>query len=137
MSKRLACAVSLLFFGLLAGASFAFAGDAPTPSVSDYTLDQVKAMSSAPVRYAGDTVSGMPISPSQVPEGSSGSAGGAYITGNVCWFQDKLWTEWGTWPFQQRVTEWRYWCANYVGGPQTGRSSSVHLGTTLCSKHDE
>jgi hypothetical protein len=51
-----------------------------------------------------------------------------------CWSFTDAWTQWGIWPYQQRVTEYRYWCG-YYGGAQTYRSSSVHPGSTLCS-HD-
>lgn len=51
---------------------------------------------------------------------------------SVCWWTGGLWHEWGTWPYQQRVTEERYWCATGYGGAQTYRVSHVRGGTTLC-----
>lgn len=42
---------------------------------------------------------------------------------------------WGTYPYQQKVYETRNWCG-YLNDYQTWRSSSVQLGSTLCSNHD-
>jgi hypothetical protein len=41
------------------------------------------------------------------------------------------WHEWGTWPYEQRITDTTYWCAVY-GGHITYRSSSVNGSGTLC-----
>jgi hypothetical protein len=41
------------------------------------------------------------------------------------------WHEWGTWPYQQRITDTTYWCAVY-GSHITYRSSSVAGSGTLC-----
>lgn len=50
-----------------------------------------------------------------------------------CWYvQGAMWTEWGTWPWNQLVYEDRYWCARWIGGPQTYRSSHVHLSSQGC-----
>ena len=42
------------------------------------------------------------------------------------------WWQWGTWPYEQRITDTTYWCAVY-GDHITYRSSSVTGGGTLCS----
>jgi hypothetical protein len=42
------------------------------------------------------------------------------------------WWQWGTWPYEQRITDTTYWCAVY-GDHITYRSSSVTAGGTLCS----
>jgi hypothetical protein len=78
------------------------------------------------------SVDGMPVSPEQV----AAATGETPAPKSPCWYTESLWTQWGTWPYQQRVTEYRYWCANGLGGPQTTRTSSVHLGGSLCSHHD-
>jgi hypothetical protein len=54
------------------------------------------------------------------------------LAGQVCWFIDSLWSSWGTWPYGKTVREWRSWCAQYVGGPQTYRQTQVHVGTVIC-----
>lgn len=41
------------------------------------------------------------------------------------------WHEWGTWPYQQRITDTTYWCAVY-GDHITYTSSSVTASGTLC-----
>jgi hypothetical protein len=42
------------------------------------------------------------------------------------------WWQWGTWPYEQRITDTTYWCAVYCDRI-TYRSSSVTGGGTLCS----
>jgi hypothetical protein len=42
------------------------------------------------------------------------------------------WWQWGTWPYEQRITDTTYWCAVY-GDHITYRSSSVDGNGTLCS----
>jgi hypothetical protein len=42
------------------------------------------------------------------------------------------WWQWGTWPYEQRITDTTYWCAVY-GDHITYRSSSVSGNGTLCS----
>ena len=107
-------AVSLLLSGSLIATSLASADS--VPSLSSYTADQIQAMSTAPATYAGDTVDGISMTPAQVQSAvTDNSSSEGSLTGNsmsgpsgACWFTDKLWTEWGIWPFQQRITEWRY-----------------------------
>ena len=41
------------------------------------------------------------------------------------------WHEWGTWPYQQRITDTTYWCAVY-GDHITYTSSSASASGTLC-----
>jgi hypothetical protein len=41
------------------------------------------------------------------------------------------WYEWGTWPYQQRITDTTYWCAVY-GDHITYTSSSTNGSGTLC-----
>lgn len=64
--------------------------------------------------------------------------GGSMTPTNVCWNQGWMWVTWGTWPYVQKITEQRYWCANQIGGAQTYRTSHIVLGDTfsLCSNHD-
>jgi hypothetical protein len=41
------------------------------------------------------------------------------------------WLEWGTWPYQQRVSQDTTWCA--AGGVLTSRYTHVRLGKTFCT----
>ena len=48
----------------------------------------------------------------------------------VCW-QSSARSTWGTWPYDQRITDTTYWCAVY-GSHITYRTSSTSAGGTLC-----
>jgi hypothetical protein len=48
----------------------------------------------------------------------------------VCW-ANSAWHQWGTWPYQQRITNTAYWCAVY-GSHITYRSASTTTSGTLC-----
>ena len=48
----------------------------------------------------------------------------------ACW-RNSAWSEWGTWPYQQRITDTTYWCA-LLGNHITFRSSMASAGGTLC-----
>jgi len=48
----------------------------------------------------------------------------------VCWANYR-WHEWGTWPYQQRITDTTYWCAVY-NNHITYRTSSTTASGTLC-----
>jgi hypothetical protein len=72
----------------------------------------------------------------QITPAQAQAIGGGVATaaaGAVCWFNDQLWSEWGIWPYNQKVIEWRTWCNYSLGGIQYYRVSQVHLGTTVCS----
>jgi hypothetical protein len=58
-------------------------------------------------------------------EGSAISA-----TRPVCW-ANVAWWQWGTWPYQQRVTDTTYWCAVF-GSHITYRTSTTTASGTLC-----
>jgi hypothetical protein len=49
----------------------------------------------------------------------------------MCW-ADQGWWGWGTWPYEQKITDTTYWCAVY-GSRITLRTSSVTAGGTLCA----
>ncbi len=69
-----------------------------------------------------------------LPGGSGAPAGGGSLatTGNrsICW-ANAAWHQWGTWPYEQRITDTTYWCA-VLGVKITYRTSSVTIGGTLC-----
>ena len=48
----------------------------------------------------------------------------------VCW-ANAFWRQWGTWPYQQRITDTTYWCAVY-GSHITYRSSTTTASGLLC-----
>ena len=48
-----------------------------------------------------------------------------------CW-ANAMWHQWGTWPYQQRITDTTYWCAVY-GDHITYTSSTTNGSGTLCA----
>ena len=48
----------------------------------------------------------------------------------VCWANFR-WHEWGTWPYQQRITDTTYWCAIY-NNRITYRTSTTTASGTFC-----
>ena len=48
----------------------------------------------------------------------------------VCW-ANAAWYQWGTWPYQQRITDTTYWCAVF-GNHITFRTSNTTASGTLC-----
>jgi hypothetical protein len=126
--RKLAALAALATLGAGALCGGASADPAPLPP------DQAEAAVNSGMTHPA-SVTGIVISPAEVAL-ATGEPAAAPLPDSPCWYTESLWTQWGTWPYQQRVTEYRYWCANGWGGPQTTRTSSVHLGSTLCSHHD-
>jgi hypothetical protein len=60
------------------------------------------------------------------------SEGGNAISASrpVCW-ANAAWHQWGTWPYQQRVTDTTYWCAVF-GNHITYRTSTTTASGMLC-----
>jgi hypothetical protein len=52
--------------------------------------------------------------------------------GDPCWTA-AMYHGWGTYPLNPRIWEDRTWCATYVGGKISYRTTHVHGETTLCS----
>jgi hypothetical protein len=48
----------------------------------------------------------------------------------TCW-ANAAWHQWGTWPYQQRITDTTYWCAVF-GSHITYRTSTTTASGTLC-----
>lgn len=48
----------------------------------------------------------------------------------VCW-ANAAWSQWGIWPYQQRITDTTYWCAVF-GSHITYRTSTTTASGTLC-----
>jgi hypothetical protein len=53
------------------------------------------------------------------------------ITAAIACSANAQWTEWGIWPYQQRITDTTYWCAVY-GDHITYTSSNTSGTGTLC-----
>lgn len=130
---------------VLVSAGLASAAD-PTP----LPPDQAQALATAP-DTSGSTTSAvdgqsvlnaaaLPGADTSIESGVSAQAavGLAPLTeGNivspmrpVCW-ANAAWHQWGTWPYQQRITNTAYWCAVY-GSHITFRSASTTTSGTLC-----
>lgn len=64
--------------------------------------------------------------------GITGLGGGNVISATrpICWAVAG-WHQWGTWPYQQKITDTTYWCAVY-GSHITYRSASTTTSGTLC-----
>jgi hypothetical protein len=60
----------------------------------------------------------------------AGEGGGSLTLRPICW-ANAAWHKWGTWPYQQRLTDTTYWCAIY-GSHITYRSSSTTASGTFC-----
>jgi len=60
------------------------------------------------------------------------SEGGSAISATrpICW-ANAAWHQWGTWPYQQRITDTTYWCAVF-GSHITYRTSTTTASGTLC-----
>jgi hypothetical protein len=52
------------------------------------------------------------------------------LTRPACW-ATSLWHQWGTWPYEQKITDTTYWCAVY-NNHITYRTSSTTASGTLC-----
>jgi hypothetical protein len=59
---------------------------------------------------------------------AASAASAAALTG--CW-ANAAWHQWGTWPYEQKITDTTYWCA-VIGGKITYRSSTPTASGTLC-----
>jgi hypothetical protein len=97
---------------------------AVTSVETDLTLDQAVGLDSGPSSTSTAAL-----------HGTSGGTGTTSLVGltqpNMCW-SNAYWSRWGTWPYEQRITDTTYWCAVY-GSKVTYRTSSVTGGGTLCA----
>jgi hypothetical protein len=57
--------------------------------------------------------------------------GGILMLRPICW-ANAAWHKWGTWPYQQRLTDTTYWCAIY-GSHITYRTSTTTANGTFCA----
>ena len=148
MSVRRAALLAMLLIALAvsAGSASRAVAAGPTP----LSPDQAQALATAPGTSGSTTsvVSGQTAlnasavagSMTSVETGVSAQAAvgiAPLVEGNiltasrpVCW-ANSAWHQWGTWPYQQRVTNTAYWCAVY-GSHITYRSASTTTSGTLC-----
>jgi hypothetical protein len=157
MSVRRAARLAVLLAAvtaILGSAAPAFAaidgsggGSPPTP----LPPDEAYALATAPVESTGSsttTVDGTAVlAASSLPDAQTSIEPGVspqaavglvpLIDGNpisptrpVCW-ANAAWHQWGTWPYQQRITDTTYWCAVY-GDHITYRTSTTTASGALC-----
>jgi hypothetical protein len=133
---------------LLALAATALAATEAPPPLSP---DQAQTLASTGTETSGSTTkavdgltalnaSTLPDSDTSIETGISPQAavGLAPLTENnlisttrpACW-ANAFWHQWGTWPYQQRITDTTYWCAVY-GSHITFRSSTTTASGLLC-----
>jgi hypothetical protein len=153
MSVRRAAVLAVLLAAataiLVSAASGVAAADA-TPSALQ--PDQAQALMSAPADVPGGSstqsvdgttalgASSQPGADTSIESGLSPQAAvglaplneGSVISATrpVCW-ANSAWSQWGTWPYQQRITDTTYWCAVF-GSHITYRSSTTTASGTLC-----
>lgn len=146
--RRAALLAALLgaMAAVLASAGGVLAAD-PTP----LSPDQAQALATAPVETSGSTtsvvdgqtalnaasVSGADTSiesgvSAQAAVGLTQLTEGNIVSASrpVCW-ANSYWHQWGTWPYQQRITDTTYWCAVYASHI-TYRTSTTTASGTLC-----
>lgn len=124
---------------IVAGAAQSGTGDAPG-------YDNSQALAANGFKMAGNGfVQAQQISPALVPVTTKAAVVSKIVTMgknplrvkhvmyNICYGTTDLWSEWGNYPLQQRITEYRTWCTNCKGCAQTYRHSEVHPSSTLCS----
>lgn len=123
MSRRLAVAAAALLAALAAtGAGTARADDGGALP-SDPATAAVLADAPAPAASGASMQLVLPSSQLASPD--------ATLPPTWCW-ATAFWHQWGTWPYQQRITDTTYWCA-VLGNRITYRSSSVTGTGTLCA----
>jgi len=152
MSRRLAAAAAALLAALAVGAgaaradssdpgatpldpdvAAALAADAASveSGSSSWIVSPSEALSAAAVpdavTWIDPTLSAQQaVGETEVPDALSGA-----LTPTWCWATAD-WHEWGTWPYQQRLTDTTYWCA-VLAKRITYRSTSVTGSGTLCA----
>jgi hypothetical protein len=100
------------------------AADVPSGSLTQAVDGQT--VLNASTDPAADTVIESDLSPAAAvgvdPNGSG--------TRPTCW-SNSMWHQWGTWPYQQRITDTTYWCAVY-NSHITFRTSTTTASGFFC-----
>jgi hypothetical protein len=101
--------------------------DVPSGSLTQ-TVDGQTALN-ASMDPAADTVIESDLTP-QAAVGTTGPSGTLSPSRPTCW-SNYMWHQWGTWPYQQRITDTTYWCAVY-DSHITFRTSTTTASGLLC-----
>lgn len=155
MSLRRAALLAMLLAAVAAilGSATPALADLGWPSATPLSPDQAQALASSAAAIPSGSSTGsvdgrtaldastLPGADTEIESGISPEAAvglapfsdGTAISASmkpVCWM-NAAWTQWGTWPYQQRITDTTYWCAIY-GNHITYRSSITTASGTLC-----
>jgi len=153
MSRRLAATVAALFAAAAACVTPALADTGGAPSPLDPTTAQQLADATAAFPSGSTSWSVTPeqvlaaaatpgattwVDPTMSPQEAVGETTDestdsldSLSAPKWCW-ATAFWHQWGTWPYQQRVTDTTFWCAIY-GVRITYRTSSPVGTGTLCA----
>jgi hypothetical protein len=155
MSRRFAAATATLLAALAVAGAGSAAADAQGPDAIGGPLDPATAAALATASAPGESgSSSWIVSPSEALSAAAVPGAATWIdpalsaqqavgeaevpsvvsdppTPTWCW-ANADWHEWGTWPYEQRLTDTTYWCA-VLGKQITYRSTSVTGSGTLCA----
>jgi hypothetical protein len=109
----------------LATADAAVPNGSSTQAVDGSTVLNASALPGAQTSIESDVSPQAAVGLAPLIEGNVISA-----TRPVCW-ATYWWHQWGTWPYQQRITDTTYWCAVY-NSHITFRTSTVTASGSLC-----
>ncbi len=154
MSVRRAVLLALLLAAVAAIVGSATPARADSGTATPLSPDQAQALATAPADVPdgsstsavdGNTVldaSASPDAQTSIEAGISPEAAVGLVpliepgtpasaaTRASCW-ANAMWHQWGTWPYQQRVTDTTYWCA-ILNKHTTYRTSTTTASGTLC-----
>jgi hypothetical protein len=153
MSTRRAAPLAMLVATLTAVLGFAASAGAaggvtPTPLPPDQATALATAPAAVPTGSSTQSVDGstalnagsLPGADTSTEDGISPQAAvglSPLSEGNVlsatrpiCW-ANMTWHQWGTWPYEQRITDTTYWCAVF-NSHITYRTSTTTASGTLC-----
>lgn len=137
--RTAASAAALAALTLAAFCSTASAESSPLQPAPPVTVDNAvplspddaEALATAPAAVSsGETTT--PVSANDALAAPRQASSDLALLANptMCW-ADRAWWQWGTWPYEQRITNTTFWCAVY-GQRITYRSTTVTTSGTLC-----
>jgi len=109
----------------LANADAAVTSGSSTQSVDGSAVLDASTLPGAQISIESDISPQAAVGLAPLSEGNVLSA-----TRPICW-ANYMWHQWGTWPYQQRITDTTYWCAVY-NNHITYRTSTTTASGTLC-----
>jgi len=105
--------------------------DPAVPSGSSTSVVNGSAVLNAASAPGADTTIEAGITPQAAVGLTTLSEGGVLsATRPVCW-ANMAWRQWGTWPYEQKITDTTYWCAVF-GSHITYRTTTTTATGTLC-----